>query len=106
LQVFLPVVLIIQAEPIEGIPGVDAGVVFIVEVQTDGIITHRIDMGYIHSFFAHLQDLLPWTMALYLRGGGEYPEILRGITEFTAIVEADLQYAGLLVQMDLGRIGV
>jgi hypothetical protein len=45
-------------------------------------------------------------MALNLGGGGEDPQILGGIAEFASIVEADLQYAGLLVQMDFGWIGV
>jgi hypothetical protein len=80
--------------------------VLIIEVQTDGIVSHRIDMGNIHLFFADLQDLLSRAMALYLRRRGKDPKILCGIAEFTAVVKADLQDAGLLVQMDLCRIGV
>ncbi len=106
LEIVLPVVLIVEAQLIEGVPGVDAGIVLIIKVETDGVVAHRVDVGDIHLLFAYLQNLLPWTMALNLGGGGEDPEIFCGIAEFAAVVEADLQYAGLLVQMDFGWIGV
>jgi hypothetical protein len=99
-------VLIVETQLIESIPGVDAGVVLVIEMEADGVVAHRVDMGNVDILFAHLQDLLSGTMALNLGGGGEDPEILSGIAEFTAVIEADLQYAGLLVQMDFGWIWV
>jgi hypothetical protein len=71
--------------------------VLVVEVEADGVIAYRVDMGNVDILFAHLQNLLPRTMALNLGGGGEDPQILGGIAEFASIIEADLQYAGLLV---------
>ena len=78
----------------------------IVEVQPHRVVANRLDVRDGDAVLACLQHLLTWSMSLHLRGGGEDPQILGGIAVFVTVIETDFQNTGLLMQVDLGRIGM
>ena len=57
-QVVRPQLLIIATQFIQCLPRVDAGIVLIIKMQHDSIISHRFDMVNIDIFLANLQNRL------------------------------------------------
>ena len=81
------------AELVQQGPGVDAGVVAIVEFQHHGVVAHRMNGLDVDPLLAHLQYPLPGPMALDFGRGAVDAQQLAGQSEHLAAVKADLQHA-------------
>src|ERR1700690_602752 len=59
----------VPAQVVKDAPGIQAGVVAIVEEQAQGIISNGLDAAHAHIFLPQLQRALAAAVASYLRGG-------------------------------------
>ena len=69
LQVVRPVFFHVRAEFVQRVPGIDAGIMAVVEMQADGVVTDLLDLVDIHVFLADLENLFPRPVSLHFRGG-------------------------------------
>ena len=105
-EVFLPVLVVVLAQVVEGLPGVDAGVVVVVEVELDGVVADLFDFFDVDVLLADLQGFLSGAMALHFGGGGVDAQVFGGQVESAAVVEGDFQYVGNLVEVDISGFRV
>lgn len=84
-------------QPVEIRPRIKTRVVAIREVRLNRILANRRKTLNRDIALAHLQDLLPWSMAHNLCGGGIDPEKLKGKPKAAAIFVGEFQYCRLLV---------
>ena len=66
-QILLPECFLVLSQLVEGIPGVDAGIVVIIEEQLNGIVTDLVDTIDVYILFTELQFFLPGPHPLVLR---------------------------------------
>ena len=89
-QIVLPVLFLVGAQVVEGIPGVDTGIVAVIEVEADGIVADRIDSFDADILYAYLKYLLTRAMTLNLGRRGEGTEIFTGQVEAGTVFETVL----------------
>ena len=58
-QVVVPQAFPVRAEPVQLLPGVQAGVVSVVEAQAHRVVAHRLDGADPDPLLPDLQDVLP-----------------------------------------------
>src|SRR5689334_21080936 len=91
------------AEAVEIAPGVDAGVVHVVELDPDRVIADRLDRHDADMAAAGDQLLLARPVALHFSRRTLDPQQLGRKAELGAVVEIDLQRLLGLLQPDLDR---
>src|SRR5262249_45010605 len=84
-------------------PGIDPGVVAVIEGEPDGVVADRVDLGNTNPSLAVDQLFLRRAVALDLGRGAFDAEIFRGIVEGRGVVEIDLEPLLGLLQANLER---
>jgi hypothetical protein len=102
-QVFLPQSFSINGKVVQPFPGVESGIVAIVEAKAHGIRSDRLDTGDVYLLFADLKYFLTWPMAAYFGGGRVHPQVLDRQLVVGAVIKRDLEDPRLLVQFYFGR---
>src|SRR4030066_2524697 len=74
-EVTFPVLLLVHAQVMQVLPGVDAGGMTIVEVQAHRVAADRLDVGDVHLLLAELQDFLARPVTAYLGGPRKHAPI-------------------------------
>ena len=72
LKVVLPALLLLASQLVQIVPGIDAGIVTIVENQLQGVVADRFYFPDSELDLAYLQYFMPRTVAAHLCGGREY----------------------------------
>src|SRR3989344_3815 len=88
-QILLPQAVLVLAQLMQPLPGIDPGTVAIVEKQADGVIADRLDMADVHVLLADLEYLLPRPMAADLGRRRIHPQVFAGKPEMAAVIERD-----------------
>jgi hypothetical protein len=98
-----PSLVVLDPELMEIIPGINPGVVEIVEGDTDSVITDRFEPDDPDMGAAMHQCLLSWTMPLHLGRGALDPKILGPETKPASVVERDFEYLFSPLQAEFDR---
>src|SRR5579871_3269165 len=106
LQVAGPVRRLLAPELVQVLPGVQAGVVAVVEDQLDRVLADRVHRADVHVLLAQHERLLPRTVALHLGRGGVHPQVLERQLEAAAVVEAHLEQPRRAAQADFSGNGL
>ena len=101
-QVIFPEDVLVLAQLVEIVPGIDAGTVAIAEDRADGVIAHLLDLGDQDFTLAILQHGLVGRMALHLGRGRVDAQELEAEAEGGAVTEVHTQLARALVDNDVG----
>ena len=86
-EVGVPLAGLVAAERVQHVPGVDAGVVPVVEQQAHRIVAHRLDADDGHVALARHGAPLIRAVALHLGARAFHPQVFRGQAEMGAVVE-------------------
>jgi hypothetical protein len=81
LQILLPHDLFVDPQRVKVIPGVDARVMRIVEMEANRVVADRLDLVDVDLFLTQLKHALAGTMALYLRRWRIHTKQLAGKAE-------------------------
>src|SRR5262249_36769997 len=99
-KVGLPARGLLAAELVQIFPGIDAGVVQIVEDEAYGVVADRLDAKNAHMPATSDDLALAGSVALHLRAGALYAKILGGELESRAVVEIYFQALFRALQAD------
>src|SRR5436190_13024796 len=99
-QVPAPVVGLVATEFVQRAPGIDAGLVPVVELEQHGVVADRDDLVDVHVALAVLQDALARTMAHHLGRRRVHAQVLARQAEQLARLVADLQHMRGAMQRD------
>lgn len=100
IQVALPKFILADAVIIERVPGEDAGVMEIVELDADGVVADRFDLEDTDVAAAGDDGLLAGRVALDFRRRAFDPQQLRRQREAPAVVEIYFQHLFLPLEAD------
>jgi hypothetical protein len=100
-EVLAPILGLARTEFVEVIPGVQARIVAVVEHQLDGVIADRLDIADVDVLLAGLQHRLLGAVAAHFGRRRMHAQVFAGQFEALAVVEAYLQLARLLVELDV-----
>src|SRR5512138_1798604 len=103
LKIRRPELLLVFAELVEVVPGVDAGAVPVGEHRLDRVRAYRLDGPDLDVALARLQHFLSRPMAAHFRRRRVDTQELVRQAKAAPIGEGDFQYPRLLVQRDAGR---
>src|SRR5262249_2700177 len=103
LEIRGPDLVVVLAEMAQVVPGVDPGVVQVVELDAQRVVANRLDLE--NADLAALGDdlLLAGPMAHHLGRWAFDAQIFGGVLEGLAVVELDLERALLFEEADLAR---
>src|SRR6185437_14813811 len=105
-QVMGPLGFAVAAQLVEVLPGVEAGVVAVVEDQLHGVLADRLDGADADGLFTEHQGFLAGAVALHLGRGGIDTQVLERQLEPAAVLESDFQQAGGPAELDFYGVGV
>src|SRR3569833_2855906 len=105
-QVLAPVRFLVAAQLVQVLPGVQAGVVPVIEHQLDRILPDRLDDPDTDSLLSKHQLFLARSVALHFRGRRMDTQVLEWQLETTAVLEAHLEHSRCLTQFDFCRFWV
>ena len=93
-EVASPVAVLITAELVQVLPGVQTRIVTIVEHESDRVMTDRFYRRNEHFFFPGLQYLLAGAMASHLCRRGKNTQVLERQIELRIVVKTYRNHAG------------
>src|SRR5262245_62044524 len=102
-EVGVPLLLLGGAELVEVGPAEDAGVVLVVEADTDGVVADRLDLLDAHMAAAGDDLLLVRPVALHLGRRALDPQVLGRVAEGAAVIEIDFDLALVAEQAHFDR---
>ena len=102
-EIVAPALVVLAAELVEIVPGIDAGVVQIVEDDAHGVIADRLDGDDADMGAPGDQRLLAGAVALHLGRRAFDAQIFRRQAKPRAVVERDLEQLLRLLQAQLDR---
>src|SRR6185312_308343 len=91
---------------VEVFPGVEAGVVAIIEDELHGVLAYRLDRAHADRLFAEYQGLLARAVPFDLGRRGMDAQVLERQLEAAAILEGDFQQARCAAQLDFDGLRV
>src|SRR5512134_2434890 len=103
-EIGLPELLPVLAHPVEAIPGVEPGVMAVIEADANGVTADRLDSLDTDVLLAGDDGLLRRAVALNLRRRALDAQQLGGQPEGPAVVEVDLQQSLLALDPDFGGV--
>src|SRR5579883_2117131 len=102
-EIIAPAAFLLQAELTQIAPGIDAGVVEIVELDADSVIADRLDLENADLGAAMDELFLARPVPLHFGGRALDAEILGREAKPRAVIEGDLEHLFRPPQADLGR---
>jgi hypothetical protein len=103
IEVILPLLLILGAEFVQVFPGIDTGIVLIIEHELQGVIALRLDRIDGDLFLVNLKHFLTRAVTGHLCGRRIHTKVLTGQVEYGAVVIFELEYTAFLMQVDIYR---